>query len=244
MFKITEFTICLHCGCSRDVVNKQIEALKPLEQEYKVHWNNRIDRYPFMYESYSLMLNHSVATSPTEWIFFINDRAHPKPNEIKKMIKHLESGFAWTCLYGIGFSAFSKELIRNIGWWDERYVHGGWEDREWVWRLREADLAIYESHEADYDQDWKSPLNKPGAILSTPHWLKKWDGHHPKWVIRNIPEESYPHWDLFIWGDKPEIKESWKKWDNSILNVAAGKPNCGEASSSLLHGRTIIKGYK
>jgi hypothetical protein len=67
---INEFTICLHCGCNRELVDNQIKDLKPLESTYKVHWNNRIDRYPKMYPTYSQLINHSVVTSPTEWVIF------------------------------------------------------------------------------------------------------------------------------------------------------------------------------
>ena len=69
--KIEEFTICLHCGCSKEVVDNQIEMLKPLTDKYKVFWNNRIDRHPGIYPSYSQMLNHCIVTSPTEFIFLL-----------------------------------------------------------------------------------------------------------------------------------------------------------------------------
>ena len=160
MFKIKEFTICLHCGCSQEVVDNQINALKPLEEEYKVHWNNRIDRFPHMYPTYSELINHSVATSPTEWVILINDRCSPTVEEIKKILNLLENGYACALLYNVGFMGFSKELIRNIGWWDQRYIQG-WEDRDWVWRIKLANLALYESQESAYDYSWTSPLNHP-----------------------------------------------------------------------------------
>ena len=95
MEKIKEFTICLHCGCSRDVTNAQMEALKPLEDKYKVHWNNRIDRHPEIYESYSELINDSVATSPSEWVILINDRTNPKVEEVEK---DDQSFGEWLCM--------------------------------------------------------------------------------------------------------------------------------------------------
>ena len=64
-------TICLHCGCNKEIVYSQMEALESLEDKYEVHWNNRIDRYPYAYPSYSELINHSVATSPSEYIILI-----------------------------------------------------------------------------------------------------------------------------------------------------------------------------
>ena len=69
MIRITDIAIGLHCGCSKDIVNAQMETLKPLTEKYNVHWNNRIDRYPLAYPSYSQLINHAIATSPTQFLF-------------------------------------------------------------------------------------------------------------------------------------------------------------------------------
>ena len=241
--KITEFTICLHCGCSNEVTNRQKQALSSLEIEYNIHWNNRIDRYPKMYPSYSQLINHSIVTSPTEWVVLINDRTSPTVDEIKKMLHLLETGMSCVLLYNVGFMGFAKELIRKIGWWDERFIHGGWEDRDWVWRIYMADLALYESQESTYDVTWKSPLNVPGAHNSTPHWLKKYDGNSHEVIYKNIPEEIYQHWDLFLGNERPDISKTWLKWADSTLNICYDKPESGLSGSSLLGNRKIIKNY-
>jgi hypothetical protein len=249
MNKITEFTISLHCGCDREVVNNQMRALKPLEVDYNVHWNNRIDRYPKLYPSYSQLMNHAIATSPTEWVILINDRTYPTVDEVKKMISLLESGFSCVYLYNVGFVGFSKELIRKIGWWDERFDLGGWEDRDWVFRLKMHNLAFYESLESTYDMSWKSPLNgPPGDNESRPHWEKKYDTISYNDVIwKHLPEESYPHWDLFLGDFKPEISESWKNWNESILDIMYNqkdRPGCGPSGSSMASNRIILESYK
>ena len=51
--KIEEFTVALHCGSDSQVVRNQIESLEELEAIYSIHWNNRIDRHPEMYASFS-----------------------------------------------------------------------------------------------------------------------------------------------------------------------------------------------
>jgi hypothetical protein len=245
--KIKEFTICLHCGCNRDVVDAQISALKPLEKKYKVHWNNRIDRYPKLYPTYSQLINHSIVTSPTEWVILINDRTYPTVDEVEKMINLLENGFGCVFLYAVGFMGFSKELIRSIGWWDERFTLGGWEDRDWVFRLKLNDIALYESIESNYDYTWKSPLNGPiGDAESYPHWTQKYDMSSSDIIWKNIPEEQYQHWDLFIGDSREEIKNSWKKWENSILNIfynQIDRPGSGDSGSNIIANRTILERF-
>lgn len=246
--KIEEFTLSLHCGCDRKIVNSQIDTLKPLENEYKVHWNNRIDRYPKLYPSYSQLINHAIATSPTEWVILINDRTYPTVEEVKKMIELLENGFGCVLLYSVGFMGFSKELIRKIGWWDERFILGGWEDRDWVFRLKLNNIALYESIESNYDYTWKSPLNGPlGDNESRPHWESKYDCVSYSDVIwKHLPEENYPHWDLFLGDPKPEISSSWKPWGQSILNLCYNqidRPGSGPSGSSMIQDRVIMKSY-
>jgi len=242
-FKIKDFTICLHCGCNKDVVERQMQMLKPITEEYDVHWNNRIDRYPKMYPTYSQLINHSVVTSPTEWVVLINDRCSPKPEEVKKMLHLLENGFSCVLLYNVGFMGFSKELIRTIGWWDERFIQG-WEDRDWVWRIKLNNLALYESQEAQYDYGWRSPLNHPQGQCREEHLRAKYDFNHYDVVYKKLPEQTYQHWDLFIGDNNTNIKNSWLSWDKSMLNIGYHKPNSGSSSSNMIGNRVIIQSYK
>lgn len=244
--KINEFTICLHCGSNRDIVNNQINILKPLEQKYNVYWNNRIDRYPEKYESYSKLINHSAATSPTEWVILINDRTIPTLEEVEKMINLLERGFACVLLYNVGFMGFSKELIRKIGWWDERFLHAGWEDRDWVWRIRMSNLALYESQESTYDRSWKTNLTN-SSYDSTEHWYKKYNQDNSDVIYKMIPEENYEIWNKYIGIPVPEISNSWKTWDHSQLDIMydydLDNP-LERSASSMLKGRKIEEMYR
>jgi hypothetical protein len=241
--KIKEFTICLHCGCSEDVVNSQMKALKSLEEKYQVYWNNRICRHPEIYDSYSKLINHSVATSPTEWVILINDRTVPTADEVEKMINLLENGYACVLLYNVGFMGFSKELIRKIGWWDQRFTWAGWEDRDWIWRLRLNNLAIYESQEATYDRSWKSPLYN-STEDATLHWNRKYDQSQDDIIYKNLPEENYHCWNEYIGNSIPEISNSWNEWNQSNLNIMFNydiENPLERSASSMLKGRVIVE---
>lgn len=240
MIKIDEVTICLHCGCNPDIVSNQMKALEPLSSEYKIHWNNRIDRYPHAYPSYSRLINHSIATSPTEFMILINDRTYPTAQEAKKMLDQLANGFACSFFYNVGFMGFSKQLVRKIGWWDERYLNGGWEDREWVVKLKKHNLALYESQESNYDYTWKSPLQiADGCAKSGPHWGRKWLFQHDK-IIQTLPDEEYPEWQQTLGESRLDIQQSWNTWDKSILNIMYDRPNSGPSTSTIIGNRQII----
>jgi hypothetical protein len=238
---IDEITICLHCGCSKEVVDNQMASLKSLESKYKIHWNNRIDRHPGMYDTYSRLINHSVETSPTEYVILINDRCSPKAYEVEKMIKLLESGFSCVLMYNVGFMGFSKELIRTSGWWDEGFKKG-WEDRDWVWRIRLANLSLYESQEAEYDYSWKSPLNHSGNYCEEGYLYSKYNFSQPGFLLKNFPEKYDT--EEVLGPKNEEIRNSWKDWDKSILKLYFDKPNSGPAGTSYIDGRQIIETYK
>jgi hypothetical protein len=219
--KIKEFTICLHCGCSIDVVNNQMNALKPLEEKYKIFWNNRINRYPESYNSYSELINDSVVSSPTEFVILINDRTKPKAEEVEHMIELLENGFAAVTKYSVGFMGFSKQLLRKIGFWDERFYGGGYEDDDFVLRLKLANLAYYESEEAEYDQSWKSQLFPQDGIACSKsyHWfITKWN-ISPQQITKVIQEENYEKYKDKLGDNNIYIEKNWKDWNQSKIGI-------------------------
>jgi hypothetical protein len=198
-----------------------MEALRPLESEYKIHWNNRIDRHPGTYDSFSELINDCVSTSHTEYIIFINDRTNPKPEEAKHIIELLESGYAAATKYSVGFMGFTKELIREIGWWDERFYGGGYEDDDFVLRLRLHDLAYYESLEGTYDMSWKTDLQPSDGKMcakSEPHFNQKWIKTNTE-IRRILPEENYTKYEGKLGDRKTDISSNWKKWNESQIGV-------------------------
>lgn len=218
---IEEFTICLHCGANKEIVARQMELLAPLNHFFKVHWNNRIDRHPESYDSYSQMVNEAVVTSPTEYIILMNDRTVPKPREVLHILHLLQSGYAAATKYSVAFMGISKELFRTLGWWDQRFIGGGYEDDDFVLRLRMANLAYYESLEAEYDKSWKSPLRPDGGdacALSEPFFNRKWSQEDEQ-IVKVLPEEPYPEYDRLIGPRQPQIRNSWLDWSHSVIGV-------------------------
>lgn len=236
---IEEITICL-AAHDRSNANRQIELLKPLENKLKVYWNNRIDRHPTPHPSFSEMINQAMVTSPTEFVVSINDRITPKVEDITHMINLLENGFAAVTKYSSAFWATSKELHRTIGWWDERFWGGGYEDDDIVLRLKLANLCYYESQEAEYlearrsnkqDQiSWEKDRDPRGrnCAISLPHFNSKWEQNSKK-ICKILKEETYSNYDKMVGPSRVDIKSSWKSWYDSILGVDYKFPISGES---------------
>jgi hypothetical protein len=221
MTGIKEITICLHCGCNQSVINEQIYALEGLVDCYKVYWNLRIDRHPTSYDSYSELVNDSIITSPTEYMLMLNDRVHPTFNEAKHILQLLENGFTAATKYSVGFIGYSKQLIRKIGWWDERYYGGGYDDDDFVLKLRLANLAYYESEESTYDKTWKSPLRSSGGNelrRAEPAFKAKWKISKDE-IRRVVPEPNYTKYDGKLGKERMDIEQSWKDWSYSQIGI-------------------------
>jgi hypothetical protein len=242
-----EITICLHCGSSWDVVNRQKEALKPLEEKYKIHWNLRIERNPGSYDSYSELVNDAIASSPTEIMVFLNDRVMPKVQDVEHMLWLLDNGYAAASKWSVAYIAYSKELIREIGWWDERYIGGGFEDDDFVLKLRLHNLAYYESEEGEYDQSWKSPLRPDGGdkcAKSEPWFRQKWR-YSTEEVRRVLPDENYEKYAGSLGERNPEIKDGWKDWNHSKIGIMfAERMITHRGGESRTHHFRLPNGYE
>jgi hypothetical protein len=216
-----DITICLYAGEGREnIVRFHTERLKPLEEIYNVHWNNRIDRHPGTYDSYSQMVNESIVTSPTERILLVSDRVVPTAEEAVESFELLESGFAMAGMWGIAYMAVTKELFRRVGWFDERFLGGGFEDDDYTLRMKIADVAVYESIHSNYDFSWRPPRKDGHAACaaSEPHFHRKWHIMND-YIAKVIPEETYDTYNNQVGEPRLDISSRWMSSKDSRYGV-------------------------
>lgn len=141
------------------------------------------------YSSFSKLINKCITTSFSfETIIICADRMRPKPADVEKILRLLDQGYGLVCLYCFGFFGFRKDLIRKIGFMDERFQHGGQEDTDFMIRCAEANIAIYEAKEIpvyNTSTNWR-----PGSNLS--HFNNKWTRVNDTY-FRQLPEEKYDY---------------------------------------------------
>jgi hypothetical protein len=138
------------------------------------------------YDGFAQLVNHAIVVCPSEIVIIASDRARPRREDVEKTISLINEGYGFVGLYCFGFFGFKKELIRQVGWLDERYVGGGCEDSDFLRRVLESDIAYYESRETPFHtmpSSWKGTGNKFHAI--------KWTGNGG--MTRNLPEAGYDY---------------------------------------------------
>ena len=126
------------------------------------------------YTSFSKLINDCVIECPTEIVIIGNDKVRGNNSHIEKIVTLINEGYGIVALYAFGFFGFKKDLIRKIGFFDERYLGGGFEDRDMIIRLNEANIAYYETREVPYHNISSSWNYSRIDSLAEKHYNNKW----------------------------------------------------------------------
>lgn len=181
-------------------------AIHKPDQEYCELMKKYADKVVFLKINYDCPLAHIwnrlVLSAKYPNLFVLNDKARPDRKAINKALLLHEKGFGLCGLYRYGFFFFNKFLIYKIGWFEERFVDGGYEDNDFTRRICEANIAYYENEEIDYIQlPTLYRQNKSKGFFG-----KKWTG--PFNSKRYLAEQN-----LY-----PEARKAFKKYKQVYLH--------------------------
>jgi len=160
---------------------------------------------------FSHIINTLIIGCPTEYMIFLSDKARPEEGQLQKMKELALTGrYGLVAFHRFGAFCIDKDLVRKIGFFDERYVRGGFEDDDFVLRMREADVALYESEEIPLVA-LSSSFNYDLPYI---HFKEKW-AFQPTQTIRMQEEET------FYSIDRPEDRppSSFEGWSESLFLV-------------------------
>lgn len=160
------------------------------------------------YPSFSKLVNSCVAAADTETVIVMSDKVMPSSKDVTRLLTLLDRGYAMVALYRLAFFGFKKQLLRQIGMFDERFVGGGFEDDDFYIRLKEADLGVYVSHEIAYAKS-TSGWN---YSLAQGHFVNKWGDVAQTGKIQRILQEQSYQYNL-----GPPVTETFLPWDQSVI---------------------------
>lgn len=136
MININKFAFCFFSSDVNDVVKQDIELTK-LSGQFQIERHYRHERNSGLYLSFSQMVNDAIDDTDSEFMIFCNPKTILTINDIKFILENLSSGYCFVSTVSFGLFGFSKELIRQIGMLDERFIGGGFEDNDFAIRLLE-----------------------------------------------------------------------------------------------------------
>jgi len=160
------------------------------------------------YPSYSKLINDCILAAKEEIVIIMNHKIRPTSFHIHKIIELLNKGYGLVSLQNFYFYGFKKDLIRTIGFFDERFIGGGYEDADFGKRFIENDIALYIGVEAPLLR-MKTTWN---FDKSHEFYIKKWEETRTGWK-RLLPDEKYDY-DL---GPMVNENNNWMPFKNSLL---------------------------
>jgi UDP-N-acetylglucosamine 4,6-dehydratase/5-epimerase len=150
--------------------------------------------------SFSRMMNEVInASSSSDILIICSHRVRPKPEDVYKIINKLNEGFGMVALYRLACFGFKMDLIKKIGFFDERFIPAGYEDDDFFFRLQEADIALYEEKCVEYIAGpslWQQELHSFEGIpfkqpITYKFFIKKWHRDNiNRTITRNLPEQQ------------------------------------------------------
>lgn len=160
-------------------------------------------------ESFSWLVNRCILSSSTEVVIIMNDKVRGCPSDIEKILRLLNSGYGLASLFLFGFFGLTKQLIREIGWFDERFKSGGYEDVDFQNRLIEANIATYKSTEAPYLETGSSWAANNNKEIYEKKWREDFGANR---LVRLDIERPLP----YVMPQGP-VKIDWLKHDKASI---------------------------
>ena len=147
------------------------------------------DNYP----SYAKLINDCILSAEEEIVIILNHKIRATAIDIWKMVDLLHRGYGLVCLRNFYFYGFKKDLIRKVGFFDERYIGGGCEDSDFINRLIENNIGWYDSTETPVVQ-----------LKSTWNSIKALEFHYQKWdVLTRLKQDEIYNYNI---GEYKETK--------------------------------------
>lgn len=140
--------------------------------------------------------NKALIFAPTDWVLLCNDDIEFKQGWLEYLEEKIAAGaHDLIHLFGYGCFLMHKKLLLSVGWFDERFRGGGYEDNDYQLRIMEAGLKsrvdisrdfIYRNggreigHFVDHTKYMHQDLSLPWKHDNEPWFNSKWykESHH------------------------------------------------------------------
>jgi hypothetical protein len=217
----SKIAICLFAS-ENEKIKEQLDTINSFNLPYELEFWLRNKKNPNSYNSFSQMVNEAIDDTDSEFMIFINPKTIFEKDDFLSIILKLCSGYCFVSLVGLGLFGSTKELFRNIGMMDERYIGSTLEDDDLCLRLNLFNKAVYYGYDKKKYENTTSynPLIRGTSTLI---FIKKWnyDKNNVECYIQKKDlinkQISKKHNSNNI-----EIYNSWMSKENSFVQSHVG----------------------
>lgn len=219
-----KIAICLLAD-SKERCEEQISKLEGIK--YEVEWWKRYERYQGFYNSFSQIINTATNETESEFIVYINPKAEPNVELINELIDALCSGYCFASIVNFGFWSVTKQLYREIGLLDEKFIGSEYEDVDFSTRMKKHDKAMYWKSDYTYHPAPGTEAGATGAYMPAlrtagrTRFEQKWietSKTNDQSIIAlnpNYSEEFQIRPELKA-KERLDISKSWMPWEKTI----------------------------
>jgi hypothetical protein len=121
--------------------------------------------------------NYGIIHTPTDWVLICNDDGIFKHGWLEHLEKQIATDrYDQINILHYGGMCIHKRMMLKIGWFDERFRGGGYEDNDWQLRISEAGLKDRVELSMDFVamEHTSEPFNKWLAVNNTLWITEKW----------------------------------------------------------------------
>lgn len=183
------------------------------------------DRISFIHEQLSegrrplvKIWNQCIKSCPTEYVIVASWRQRPTPDHFKTIDEKLNEGYGFVCFDSLHFYSLSKHLTTIIGFFDEGFTMGQYEDTDWFNRLKTNDIGICAGDIAEQryiGSTYIPSMWLAGGEINKEYFDSKWiQDNSTGTLIQKREEVNFEDRKLFV-NTYPE--RTYKKWEESIL---------------------------
>jgi hypothetical protein len=176
--------------------------------------NNTTERQPLV-----KIWNQCIKECPTENVIIASWRQRPNNEHFEIIDQKLKEGYGMVTFDELHFFSFSKHLMTVIGFFDEGFTKGQYEDTDWWNRLKTNDIGIYVGYvpeERYVDNTYVQSTWLEGNHLNKMYYTSKWtEDIDNKRLVQHNQEINFS--DRLLYNNVFENR-SYKKWDESVLS--------------------------
>jgi hypothetical protein len=143
------------------------------------------------YNSWSKLQNDCIKECKADVYIYVSHKNILFKNDLIKMISMIKSGFGIVGLFDITAYAAPMNLFRKVGFFDERYFQGGFDEYDMFYRCCQNNIAIYLNRESYYSGEKSTWVNQ--GIL---HYKKKWIEAQDDNILEKLLDEEYYGYDI------------------------------------------------
>jgi len=162
--------------------------------------------------------NHCIKNCPTDYVIIASWRQRPTIEHFNTIKEKLDEGYGLVTFDGLHFFGFHKHLMTVVGFFDEGFEGGQFEDTDFWNRLKTNDVGIFVgdvAEERNYNGETINSTWMDLGHINKGYYDTKWTEDSPNnTLIQHKEEMNYE--DRTLYKSLYENK-TYKKWDESVL---------------------------